>query len=594
MKRNTNLPELLAPAGSRKAFEAAILSGADAVYFGGLDFNARANADNFNDEGIKSAIADAHSAGVKVYVTLNTLIFDREIKHFLKAAETAYYSGADAIITADLGCASVLRRFFPDLPLHASTQMSVHNTNASKHLAEFGFSRVVLARELKRSDIQSFINESPLETEVFVHGALCVCHSGQCLFSSLVGGRSGNRGECAQPCRLPYDNKSSNRFPLSLKDLCLAKHVTSLIKDGVASLKIEGRMKPADYVGAVTSVWRRLLDERRNATEEEMNYLSKVFSRSGFTDAYYTGLVSGSMLGIRTEADKANSITANAFIQKNIDKNQPRNYQYPERKIRPYEYFPLAPVGHRSKLKYGVFYEPEQYTSAAQKFFDLSFIPLEKYEYASKIGKAPKGITLPPVITDSERDKIFNMLKRAKSLGASEALIHNIGHLDYVKDAGFGLHGSFRLNIVNNETARVMDELGFCDYVLSPELTLPRIRDIKGPSLSITYGKIPLMITEKCIGSTCGGCKKCEKDYLIDRKGIKFNLMRVYDHRSEILNCVPIYMADRTNDLSEAGIISEMYLFTSEKPYEVDKVLKACSNNMPYPLSKNVRRIQKK
>jgi putative protease len=301
------LPELLAPAGSPLALDAAIEGGADAIYVGGLAFNARINAKNFTPDELRDAIARAHAYGVKVYIAANTLIHDRELEDYLRAAEQAYLFGADALIVADLGAARELKKRIP-IELHASTQLSGHNVAAAKMLSDVGFSRMVCAREMSREDIAQFCKNSPIEAEVFVHGALCVCHSGQCLFSSVVGGRSGNRGECAQPCRLPFKNeKGRDYYPLSLNDLSLATHLQELCGMGVSSLKIEGRMKSPEYVRDVTRIWRRLLDEGRDASPEDMRELAKIFSRGGFSDGYYTKTINSSMLGVRSESDKKDS-----------------------------------------------------------------------------------------------------------------------------------------------------------------------------------------------------------------------------------------------------------------------------------------------
>ena len=305
MRDRKSLPELLSPAGSPAALEAAIEGGADAVYFGGSAFNARMFAENFDGDILRGAIKTAHAYGVRCYITLNTLVTDREIGDALRTAAGYYDAGADALIVADTGLAAAIHREIPGMELHASTQASGHNIEAAERLAGLGFSRMVMAREATLGDIRAFTEKSGIELEVFIHGALCVCHSGQCLFSSMVGGRSGNRGECAQPCRLPYTVKGKQAYPLSLRDLCLASYVPELIGAGVSSLKIEGRMKPPEYVLAVTRVWRRLLDERRAATEEEKEYLASVFSRGGsFTDGYFTGRIGHSMLGVRTDSDK--------------------------------------------------------------------------------------------------------------------------------------------------------------------------------------------------------------------------------------------------------------------------------------------------
>ena len=301
MKIKERLPELLAPAGDFECLVAAVMGGADAVYIGGKMFSARAYAHNFDLDEIKRAVSYCHLHGVKLYVTMNILIYDNELGEALRFAEQLYLAGVDALIVADLGLISLIRERIPDFELHASTQMSVHNSSGADRAYDIGCSRVVLARELSGENIREVTERCKAETEVFLHGALCVCHSGQCLFSSLVGGRSGNRGECAQPCRLPYNN---GRYILSLNDLSLAKHIKELISYGVASLKIEGRMKSPDYVYTVTSIYRRLLDEERNSTAKEDNALKAVFSRSGFTDGYFVGNKFGKMTGIRTEEDK--------------------------------------------------------------------------------------------------------------------------------------------------------------------------------------------------------------------------------------------------------------------------------------------------
>ena len=316
MKRIQCLPELLAPAGDRSALIAAILGGADAIYVGGRRFGARAYAKNFDENELAEAVVLCHLFGVRLYVTVNTLVHDKELADAVEYAKKLHGMGVDAVIIADLGLAAALRREVPDLELHASTQMGIHNSRGADTAYALGCSRVVLARECSARDIKEITEKSRPEIEVFVHGALCVCHSGQCLFSSMVGGRSGNRGECAQPCRLPYNN---GKYVLSLKDLSLADHINELIDSGVASLKIEGRMKSASYVYEVTRTYRKLLDEHRGANAVEREHLAAIFSRGGFTDGYFNGKVQGRMTGIRSEADKEATRALDAF-----DANLPR------------------------------------------------------------------------------------------------------------------------------------------------------------------------------------------------------------------------------------------------------------------------------
>ena len=306
--------ELLAPAGNPEALRGAVYAGADAVYFGAQAFNARAEAGNFGPDELERAFSFCRTYGVKAYITLNTLVSDRELPDALTLVDgLCALGGPDALIVQDLGLAAALHRRYPALPLHASTQMGFHSTPAVPLLRERGFTRVVLAREMRRGDVEA-VAAAGLETELFAHGALCVCQSGGCLMSALIGGRSGNRGACAQPCRLPY--RAPNAYPLSLKDLCLASHIPALLQSGVTSLKLEGRMKSAEYVYAVTKIYRRLLDERRAAAPAELDELAAVFSRSGFTDGYFAGRVGKSMFGVRTEADKARTRAAAVRIEK--------------------------------------------------------------------------------------------------------------------------------------------------------------------------------------------------------------------------------------------------------------------------------------
>ena len=305
--------ELLAPAGSMEAVTAAVQNGADAVYFGYGDFNARRSARNFTREEAAAAVAYCHLRGCKVNLTLNTLLTDRELP---KAAEIAAHAsdiGVDAVIVQDLGAARMLRQSVPDLPIHGSTQMTVHSLDGVKLCADLGMARVVLGRKLSRDQIASICRNSPIEIEVFGHGALCVCWSGQCFFSSVIGGRSGNRGMCAQPCRLNYSwNGRANEYPLSLKDLSLAGHLKELRDMGVACLKLEGRMKRPEYVAIVTGIYAKALKEGREPTAEELETLKQTFSRQGFTDGYYVDRKGPEMFGTRQEEKEPRELYAQA------------------------------------------------------------------------------------------------------------------------------------------------------------------------------------------------------------------------------------------------------------------------------------------
>ena len=282
-------PELLAPAGSPAALHAAVDAGADAVYFGAQSFNARKNAENFTEEELYDAIQYCRLFGVKTHIVLNTQLYTRELEPAVALVRQLLLWGADAFLVADIGLAATLIRRFPNIVLHASTQACGQNVLSAEELSKIGFQRMVAPRELSLEDIRTLCRNSPIETEIFVHGALCASHSGQCLFSSVIGGRSGNRGECAQPCRLPY--QARRPYALSLKDLCLAEHIPQIMEAGVASLKIEGRMKSSYYVANVVNAYRRALDLLEKGLEipKELERETLKSSHRNYTTGFYFG-----------------------------------------------------------------------------------------------------------------------------------------------------------------------------------------------------------------------------------------------------------------------------------------------------------------
>lgn len=670
MYRKNNLPELLAPAGDMECLYAAVAAGADAIYVGGKRFGARAFAKNFELDELASAVRYCHLHGVKLYVTLNTLIEDREMSDAVQYAASLYRIGVDALIVADLGASAAIRRYVPDLELHASTQMSVHSSLGSVAAASLGVSRTVVARELSLREMKSVVENSPCEIEVFLHGALCVCHSGQCLFSSMVGGRSGNRGECAQPCRLPFNG---GKYPLSLKDLSLADHIPELIDSGVASLKIEGRMKSPDYVYAVTSVYRRLLDEGRAADGKERELLRRAFSRGGFTDGYFVGRTKNGMTGIRSDADKqdtkslssvkiepqrvgvsasvtlrlgtpcemtitdgrravtvygqspavaenspltADSVAARlskmgntmlSLDQNDIEITLDDNINLPpsalnalrreaaerfescDRQLDEFSYKPIGKGQESRSLTTAQFFSVDSFLEAAKhplfkQEIDVAFLP---HTASVESLKLAGGIYLPPVIFDSEWETVKKSLENARENGIMYALVGNIGQIELAKSLGFEIFGDFRLNVTNSESADVYRKMGVSHLILSPELTLPQARDIGGGL--ITYGRIPLMITERCFISENFGCDSCNKCSLVDRKGEKFPMMREFTHRNIIFNSVPTYMGDRAHELRSHRIEAEHLIFSTESGREIISILGAISESASLP--KRVRRV---
>ena len=301
-------PEILAPAGNREMLGAAVFSGADAVYLGLTGFNARRTAGNFTPDELREAVVFCHARGVKVHVTLNTLVYDRELSGLADAVRAVAAAGADAVIADDLATAQLVKSIAPTLHLHGSTQMSVHTPEGAKELAALGYDRVILARELSLEEIRAVCEASPIEVEVFVHGALCMSVSGQCMMSAFLGGRSGNRGACAGPCRLPFDasaglkpGQPGRACHLSLKDMDYIPHLRELMDAGVASVKIEGRLRTPEYAAAVVAACRAVCAGQ--PYDEKL--VRDIFSRSGFTDGYLTNRNDGKMFGVRTEADAA-------------------------------------------------------------------------------------------------------------------------------------------------------------------------------------------------------------------------------------------------------------------------------------------------
>ncbi|MBR5515733.1 MAG: U32 family peptidase [Clostridia bacterium] len=555
-------PELLSPAGTPEALRAAVMGGADAVYIGGNEFNARINAANFTIDEIKKAATFCHRNGVRLHVAVNILILDREMKRALEYVRDLYLCGVDAIICADLGLAREIHRHFPDLELHASTQMSGHNSHAAKLLCKMGFSRMVCAREMSREDIHALCKNSPIDIEMFIHGAICVCHSGQCLMSSLIGGRSGNRGLCAQPCRMQYNGD----YPLSIKDMCLASHITEILDLGVCSLKIEGRMKSPEYVYGVTKIYRRLLDEGRNATEREIKELTNLFSRSGFTDGYFTKKISKQMNGIRSEADKKATLRIKqSFTPVSKKKEVPPYNRSFDNELEISEYSKEKAVKCLSARFYNADSIPEKHP------FDIVYLPLEKYNE-----KKANGIILPPIIYDKDIERIKKQLETCK---AEHILVTNIGQLDIAWQCGKTVHGDFRLNAFNSLSADIILQSGVKDIILSPELTLAQIRDIILQKAVIIYGAQPLMLLEK----------RLNQRSLRDRKNAEFPIL-TEGQRDILFNSQKTYMLDREKELKNAFINNRHFIFSTESLKEVEKILKYYNEHIP--VKDSVRRVK--
>ncbi len=574
---------LLSPAGSFDALRAAIDGGADEVYLGGMQFNARAGAKNFDQKQLVSAGNLCREHHVHLLITLNTLIEDKELESVLDYVSFLQKEvRPHAYIVQDLGLAKRIKEQFPKAVLHASTQLRQHASAGGKLLKELGFSRVVLAREMAREDIASFTRNSGVESEVFVHGALCVCESGGCLMSSMIGRRSGNRGECAQPCRLPY--KGANPYPLSLKDNCLAAQLQELNALGVTALKIEGRMKAPDYVYAVTSIYRRLLDEGRMPTETELKRLENTFSRSGFTAGYYQKQVDPRMFGIRREADKKNT----ARVQ-----NTPRLPLPYTRKTTDEIALPMAlPVKDATRL-----FPPKEQLGYVARFEGIIPRNLSPFADASRIDiplwriresdcrglESKISVILPRVTFDREEEQIKALLAKAYDLGIRHATVPNLSQLHLLD--GFYLHGDYPLNIYNKEAMQVLEGYSFSSLFLSPELDAKTFGFSPMASEALGYGRLPLMHTETCIirniKGDCTHSKGQCKANLVDRTGASFPVLRGNGHRNLIYNSLPTYRLDKRKEYKKSGVGLLTLLFTTETEAEMRSIVEAYRTSAP-------------
>jgi len=671
--------EILSPAGSPEALRAAVANGADAVYLGYGDFNARRLAKNFSQNELKEACEFCHARGVKVYVTVNTLVNDREMKAVEKVCREINRAGADAVIVADLGVARLIREVCPALPIHASTQMTVHNLEGVRKMAELGFSRVVLARELTREEIKKICKESPVELEVFVHGALCMCYSGQCEMSAVIGQRSGNRGLCAQPCRMQYKlgERGGSSYPLSLRDLCLADYICELSEMGVASLKIEGRMKRPEYVAVVTGIYSKILKENRIATGEEKRELCEIFSRDGFTDGYYKNRKGREMFGIRTEKEAPRELLEKAaatYAEVPIPKEEvsficmieegreallaaedghgrrtlakgpipeaARNVALTEESVRAQLEktggtrfsvkeinvslanglsLPLSALNAmrreclealeknysitgsvRPEGEFNVGFklvnrkEPPKLTVSVLDVAQISdellerrpeyiYIPLPEFEKnaerISAIAKSTEVVAaFPRIIKDTEEEEIRKLARIAVACGVKTASVGNCGHIALAESFGFSLRGDFGINITNSHALRALRRMGPTSALLSPELTLPQIRDVSKimDTEIIVYGRLPLMICENCvIAAQTGACVCGNRHFLTDRRGASFPLVPDFGHRTVILNSQKMFLADKKRDYEKVGVSYARLAFTTENPRECVTVMDA-------------------
>ncbi len=641
--------EILAPAGSMESVIAAVRSGADAVYLGTKEFNARRNADNFDNNDLKTAVDYCHKHGVKVHLTLNTLIADGELDDAQEAVRIACEIGVDAIIVQDLGLADIIHKCAPDMPLHASTQMSVQTAAGLKKLKKLGFTRAVLPRELSKDEIKHLCENSPIELECFVHGALCMCVSGQCYFSAMLGSRSGNRGACAQPCRLPFCAPYGTGHDLSLKDLSLVDYIREMAEMGVCSFKIEGRMKRPEYVAAAVKACRnsaeQIIDNELKAD------LRSVFSRSGFTDGYYKNKLGIDMFGTRQKDDvtaaaavlkklskiyekeiadtkvdfaftgilgepislSAQAGGKNVFVESEAQPQPALNKATTEDAVRAQlekcggtKFFVgdidieiddgvFIPVSELNKLRREALEKLENSEIKTAKAFKNDYISIKPHSFGKKrlicrfadINSIPENwdyieqiivplgterlvkksvrvsVEVPRGIFNNS-EEILSRLKEAKDYGITEAWAGTLDGIALIQKAGLKANAFFGSNIFNSRSLKVLEEMGINKILLSAELTMSQAQAIGGdaPRGVFAYGRLPLMLTRNCPqknGKSCSDCKQSGK--LVDRRGVEFPI-ECRMGTSDILNSVPVFMADRLNEIRNMDFM--LLYFTKE------------------------------
>lgn len=661
--------EILSPVGSQEMLYAAVRSGADAVYLGAKNFSARRNAENFNMQELAEAVAFCHIRGVKVYLTLNILIKDDELYDALKLATDAYNIGIDGIIVQDLGLARLLHEKLPHLPLHASTQLSIHSPASLPLLKDLGFKQVVAAREMSLLELREFCKAATkhdITVEVFVHGALCMSVSGQCLLSAFLGSRSGNRGLCAGPCRLPFIAENGTGYDLSLKDLSLIDYIPTLYEIGVRSFKIEGRMKRPEYVAAATKACKDALING-TADFELQTTLKNVFSRSGFTSGYLENKLGRDMFGIRTKEDvaaakdafpilhelyrkeyKSVGIDITTLIKENMPisltlndginkvtsigaipqkaRNKAISYDDAYKSLTKFGDTPYFEKTFKADIDNKLFvpsselnalrreaceklsqkralvthekaeteYSSDCFSTKTDKIPDLVIrienitqipkdlsgikaviVPLESeinlIENTENIVDIPRGI--------SSENLIFDRLLKFKEKGFKTALCGNLSAVAIAKKLGFTIIADTGLNIHNSESLKTAQNMSIAAAIASTELTLSNIKSLNRaiPTGIISYGNIPLMLFKNCPIKNGKNCSECSKnEVLTDRLGTNFPI-RCRLGYSELLNSVPLWLADRQNELN--GIDFQVLYFTNETADEVKLVIEAYKSN---------------
>jgi len=681
--------ELLSPSGSPEGVIAAVQNGADAVYLGFSEFNSCMDAENFNFNEFGRALEYCRIRGVKAYLAMDALASDRELPVIAQHVKEASRFGVDAIIIQDLGVMRAVRQAVPDVPLFASTRVGVHNLEGVKMAAAMGFSRVTVARELSRKKIYHICKYSPIEIAVIVHGAQCMCYSGQCYMSGLLEKNCDNRGLCELPCQASYSAAGHTiTHPLSLKDNCLVRYLADLESIGVTAAEIEGRSKRPEYTAIVTAMYSKAARNGRSPSQSSMRKLQSTFSREGFSDGFYTDRQDSDMLGLRDKEngsdsplfastrksylngefqrvpirfvgsvltdepvklaaadDKKNTsvvygpVPEQAFhkeitttaLQTHLHKTSgtPFICMGVKSTVEPGLTLPTSvfndmrvevfaeilekrkPITMRAEGDYipsGAAFEevdvaigelspdrPPEITVSVARADQLSeemellrpkvlYIPVTELDYDLRVlhsfldnNLITVSVMLPRVMHDNEKKKIAKMLDRARSLGVGDALVGNIGHIQFVRNHGMSVRGDFGLNVYNSETLYVLQKLGLKSATISFEMRLAETRDLSKPidTELITYGRLPLMITESCIVRNCAEACICDSfTGLSGKNGALFPVIPDYGCRNILLNSKKLFMADKRRTISSLGLWAQRLCFTTENALECVSVMR--------------------
>ncbi len=532
-------PELLCPAGALANLKAAVASGADAVYLGMPNFSARAYAKNFDEAYLKKAIEICKTNNVKIYLTMNTLAKNAEIKNFFKQLDFAYLSGIDAVIIQDPSFLHIIKENYPGLKVHMSTQTGILNSYHANLFKEAD--RINIARELSKEQIAQIRKNFAKEIEIFVHGALCVCISGQCLFSSFIGGRSGNRGRCAQPCRKLYDGI----YYLSTKELCLIDRIKEIKKLGVDSLKIEGRMRTPYYVATTASIYRKALDDENfKLTPEILEELKSAYSRE-FTRGRYAG----EDVFNRQEAEGKSRIKEETY-------NVSSKSFFSDRKI---NRFRLPEIKNNKLDKRQLLvrvYNKEDALLADKNGADIIYMDMFDKDFLEIKRKVRKVYAVTPrIMFDSDTEKIK---KRIEEIQPDGILAGNLGILEI--DFGVPVHLDYNCNCFNDYTLAYYRSLGAFP-IISPELSIEEQSEFKDTEFAcLVHGKIRLMTL----------AHELDKKEITDEKKFKFKINRI-ENGSEILNEKELGLFNKARNLLKAGITS-FFVDTEENVGEITRI----------------------